>query len=409
MRRKLLTTFLVAAVAVGFGPPEALARIKLITLPVRQRVEIQLDNPHATLVEEERIVPLVRGVNQVDFSWANTQIDPNTILFRVIPHGKAAAAEGPEVEAAEPLDVKVLSVSYPPNENALVWQVAASGSGSARVRISYILGNLSKSFSYRAVAAHDESTLTLRQYIRIQNFANEEFGSTGLWAGFGPRFLKPIGLNETMEILMEKAEQVPVKKTYTCDPVEFGYLDQPQNKLLVPMHYVIKNDREHHLGVAPLPFGKVRIFQDDGRGTTAFIGEDWGRFTPLDDEMRLYIGVAQDVVVRRTIERNEVKRIAGNLYNREVVVKYEIENFKDRAITLDVSENLRRLRAEVNGETGRDVQWELDEQTTFVGPPDEKESTFEKVVFHADLPARGADAKATKIVHRLHVIFKNEW
>ncbi len=43
-----------------------------------------MDNPNATLVEEERIVPLVKGVNQVDFSWANTQIDPNTIVFRVV-------------------------------------------------------------------------------------------------------------------------------------------------------------------------------------------------------------------------------------------------------------------------------------------------------------------------------------
>ena len=122
----------------------ALARIKLITLPVRERVEIQLDNPNATLVEEERIVPLVKGVNQVDFSWANTQIDPNTIVFRVIPRVEPAAAKKPDVKAekeTKPLDVKVLSVSYPPNEAALVWQVASGESDSARVRISYLLGN----------------------------------------------------------------------------------------------------------------------------------------------------------------------------------------------------------------------------------------------------------------------------
>jgi len=70
-------------------PRSAEARIKLITLPVRERVEIQLDHPHVTLVEEERIVPLVEGVNQVDFSWANTHIDPNTIVFRVV--GSAGA------------------------------------------------------------------------------------------------------------------------------------------------------------------------------------------------------------------------------------------------------------------------------------------------------------------------------
>src|SRR6186997_265508 len=96
-------------------PDEALARVKLITLPVRERVEIQLDNANATLVEEERIVPLVKGENQVDFSWANTQIDPNTIVFRVL--GPAGGGN---------LEAKVLSVSYPPNEASLVWTVGAS-------------------------------------------------------------------------------------------------------------------------------------------------------------------------------------------------------------------------------------------------------------------------------------------
>jgi len=409
MRRRTAAMGLIVLAVLAAMPTVASARIKLITLPVRQRVEIQLDNPNATLVEEERVVPLVKGVNQVDFSWANTQIDPNTIVFRVVPRAEGAEGERPEGEAAKPLEVSVLSVSYPPNEAALVWQVAASDSGSARVRISYLLGNLTKSFNYRAVASHDEKTLTLRQYIRLQNLANEEFGSTGLWAGFGPRFLKPIGINETKEMLMEKYEDVPIRKTYTCDPQEFGYFDRPKNKLLVPMHYVLENDEENKLGRAPLQFGKVRIFQDDGRGSTAFLGEDWGKFTPLDDEMRLSVGTARDVVVRRTIDKNEQKRVAGNLYHREVIVKYEIENFKDKAVTLDVQESLRAIRNEVRGDSGRDAEWELGELTTFEGGPDEEKSDFDRVVFHTDLPARGADDKATKIVHKLHVLIKNEW
>lgn len=420
MRLRVLRYAAALALMLAAWPEMAEARIKLITLPVRERVEIQLDHPNVTLVEEERIVPLVQGVNQVDFSWANTQIDPQTIIFRVLggqgekPEGgekqaKEDAAEREREGAAAAIDVKVLSVSYPPNEAALVWQVSASQSGSARVRISYLLGNLTKSFHYRAVAANNEQTLTLRQYIRLQNLANESFGSTGLWAGFGQRFLKPVGLNETKEMLMEKSEKVPIKKTYTCDPGEFGWFDQAQQKLLVPMHYVIKNDKENHLGQAPLQFGKVRIFQEDGRGSTAFLGEDWGKFTPLDDEMRLYVGVAQDVVVRRTIEKNEQRRIAGNLHNREIVIKYEIENFKNKPVTLDISENIRALRNEVAGDTGRDVEWELGEQTTFKGRPDAEKSTFERVVFHADLPAREGDAEAEKIVHKLHVVIKNEW
>lgn len=413
MRRRILAVLLGALGVTLLLPADAWARIKLITLPVRQRVEIQLDNPNATLVEEERIVPLVKGVNQVDFSWANTQIDSNTIIFRVVP-GEVEkvlpqAGTGPVAAEARPLDVKVLSVSYPPGENALVWQVSSSDSGSARVRISYVLGNLTKSFNYRAVAANDESTLTLRQYMRLQNFANEEYDATQIWAGFGPRFLKPVGLNETKEMLVEKFENVPVTKTYTCDPTEFGYLDKPKNKLRVPMHYVLKNNEENQLGKAPLEFGKVRIFQEDGRGTTAFIGEDWGKYTPLDDEMRLYIGTAQDVVVVRTIEKNEQHRVAGNLYDIEVIVKYEIENFKDKPVALDVSESLRAVRGEVFRDTGRNVQWEMGDQTTFQGGPDPEKSTFDKKIFRAELPPRGEDTKAEKTIHKLHFFIKNEW
>jgi len=394
----LIATVLLAA------PPSASARIKLITLPVRERVEIQLDNPNATLVEEERIVPLVKGVNQVDFSWANTQIDPNTIVFRVVGRGEDDAKTiGPE------LDVKVLSVSYPPNEASLVWQVAASDGGSARVRISYLLGNLSKSFNYRAVASHDESKLKLSQYMRLQNFANEAFGDTELWAGFGKEFLKPIGINQTKEMLAARYDEVPIRKTYTCDVTQFGYLDEAQRKLRVPMHYVLKNDQQHGLGKSPLEYGKVRIFQEDGQGSTAFIGEDWGKFTPLDDEMPIYLGVAQDIVVKRTIQKNEVRRVAGNLMSRDVVIQYEIENFKDKPVTLDVAESLRGIRNEVQGDTGRDVDWTLGDKTTFPGGIDKAKSTFDRVLFHAEFPARAQDGKAEKITHQFHVTINNEW
>jgi hypothetical protein len=292
-----------------------------------------------------------------------------------------------------------------------VWAVGSDDSGSARVRISYILGNLSKNFAYRAVATNDESSITLSQYIRLQNFANEEFGNTGLWAGFGKEFLRPIGINETKEMLMAKVAAVPVRKTYTCDPQEFDYLDRPQNKLRVPMHYVIKNDKNSKLGAAALPFGKVRMFIEgtDEQKTTAFLGEDWGRFTPIDDEMKLYLGVAQDIVVKRTIDRNESVRVAGNLYHYEIVVKYEIENFKDKPVTLDVAESVQFIRAEVRGNSGRDIEWELGKDTTFEGGSDKEKTTYDKLLFHAKLPARDKDGKAEKIVHKLHLVIKNEW
>ena len=94
MRRLAVAMLTVALMTGSSCRRQAVERIKLITLPVRERVEIQLDNPSATLVEEERIVPLVKGDNQVDFSWANTQIDPNTIVFRVVGPAEDGAAAG---------------------------------------------------------------------------------------------------------------------------------------------------------------------------------------------------------------------------------------------------------------------------------------------------------------------------
>lgn len=392
MKIKILVLLLLAL------PLESIARIKLITLPVRERVEIQLDHASATLVEEERIVPLVQGANQVDFSWANTRIAPDSVLFRLLP-----------ARGESEVDAKVLSVSYPPNESSLVWSVGANKSGSARVRISYLLGGLEKSYHYRAIANKEETTLQLAQYLRVNNNSNEEYGQGQIWVGFGDQLQRPIGLNETKDLLLQRYKKVSIQKRYTVDVTKFGYIDAAKKKLQVPMHYVLQNDADHGLGKESLPFGKARIFQQDGKGGTTFVGEDWGRFTPKDDEMELYLGVARDIVVKRTIERNERKRVSGNLYDYEMVVKYEIENFKDSAATLDISEQASNLRQELGLANGRGVQWQLGDKTSMPGGLDAKKSDAEKLLFHINLAPQKIAGKAKKQVYRLHFIAKNEW
>lgn len=373
---------------------QAMGSIKLITLPPRERVELQLDHPGVTLVEEERFVPLTAGVNEVVFGWVNAQIDKSSIQFHCM---------------TDPDHIKVLSVSYPPGQNSLIWNVAAPTAVSARVRISYIIGGLNKSFAYRAVAAHDEQTLMLRQYIQLHNHANEEFGSAGMWAGFGERLERPIGINETKKLLSAKFTKVPIRKTYTADMGVYGYSDPTKKQLRIPMHYVLINDEANGLGRFPLPSGKMRIFQDDGQGSVAFLGEDWGGFTPRDDELKLFLGEAKDVVVKRTIARREQVRTFGNLHDYHVVVQYEIENFKDQAVGLDLIESPTALRRELFGDIPRNVQWEVGDEGTLSELRNTEKSTAEKVVFNVPLPARGADQKAVKLVHTFHVVIKNEW
>jgi hypothetical protein len=391
----------------AIGRP-ASARIKLATLPVRDRVEIQLENENATLVEEERVVTLLKGTNQIDFSWTNTQIDKWTILFRPLAVGDT---------------VRVINQSYPPDENALVWEVFADKAGPVKVRISYIVGNLRRTFSYRATAEADESKLTLRNYMRVWNNSGEEFGLAGVYAGFAGVFQKEMGLQESKEILVSKFADVPIKKKFIVNWRTGQHVPDEPNQRYVTMHYVLKNEKPKvaaaakgggeavTLGTYPLPFGKVRIFLKDSKvpPNEAFLGEDWGQFTPIDDEMKLYLGLARDIRVERAVAKNERTDIHGNLFNREVVVRYKMQNFKKDACLLDIEEDMNALRDEFCGQKDHEAQWELLAQTTDKSKVERKSA--QKVEIHVPLAAgpKEADKKPEEVTFLLHVLFRNEW
>src|SRR5712691_11922419 len=103
------------------------ARIKLVALPERARVVVSLNNPDATLVEEERLITLQKGLNKVDFSWRGVNIDAGSIQVRMLSHADT---------------VIVLNTSYQPNENALIWEINSPAAQEERVRIYYMLDGL---------------------------------------------------------------------------------------------------------------------------------------------------------------------------------------------------------------------------------------------------------------------------
>ena len=125
-------------------------RIKLVALPERAATVIRLDNPMATLIEEERVLTLQKGLNQVDFSWKGVFIDADSIRLRVLDH---------------PDKVTLLSVSYPPNEAALVWDINSVGDYAETVRISYLLSNIDRLITYKAVADKAETFVDLKSYL----------------------------------------------------------------------------------------------------------------------------------------------------------------------------------------------------------------------------------------------------
>jgi len=401
MRRSFSLLLLLAAAT------PAVARVKLSALPQRERVGIRLDHGRATLVEEERIVPLLpstpeRGNNRVDFSWANTRIDKNSIQFRPL-----AIREEGRFRPVQDGEISVVNVSYPPNENALVWEVYAKRACALKVRVSYLISNLTRKFAYRALANGDETHLTLRKYLRLSNWSGEDFGDAGVWAGFGPSFLREVAQQRELKLLLQRFERVPVRKTFTFDWYAHGPLDPDKPKASkVLLHYEIENKREKGLGAYPLQPGKVRIFIEDGSGGAAFLGEDWAKLTPIDDELRLYLGEARDVVCTRTIRRNKRHPVHGNLFHQELLIRYEIENFKKEAVTLDIVERVNRLAQQFGRRPKGDAEWTAGEETTPA-----LEITTERgravPVLHATVPAAGD--KPEKHVFEFHVTIKNLW
>jgi hypothetical protein len=318
----------------------AQARIKLVALPERARVVVSLNNADATLVEEERLITLQKGVNKVDFSWRGVNIDGSSIQVRMLAHPDA---------------VTVLNTSYPPNENALIWEINSNEAQEERVRISYLLSGLTREVSYKAVAEPAETSLALRNYLRLRNDSGEDLSAAEINIGYGSDFKKTIENGETLEMLSERVEALPIKKILTWDAASLPWDPEYEKKTVgIPLSYILKNDKQSKLGTHTLLPGKVRIFiktKEQGEGGNAsegvaFTGEDWGQLTPVDREMKLYIGQSRDVKVtqRKTKDdRTNIRRNSGNtvvVNDTDEVYKVEIENFKKQPVDLVVVEHI---------------------------------------------------------------------
>ena len=92
-----------------FGSVPAGAKIDLVSLPDRDSVQLTIYNSaDLTLVRESRQLTLQKGLNRMQFSWANTLIDPTSL--EMLPRAEAGT-------------IDVFDLSYPPRtDNLGVWQ-----------------------------------------------------------------------------------------------------------------------------------------------------------------------------------------------------------------------------------------------------------------------------------------------
>jgi hypothetical protein len=308
-------------------------RIKLVALPERAATVIRLDNPRATLIEEERVLTLQEGPNKVDFSWKGVSIDADSIRLRTLDH---------------PDKVTLLSVSYPPNEAALVWDISSKSDYAETVRISYLLSNIDRLITYKAIADKAETFVDLKSYLVLRNFSGEDFDKARVLLDYGDAFEQGIDHEETKRMLFLKSPKVPITKIWTFDAAKLPWdPEKLENKNVgIPVSYRIVNDAKSGLGKFALWGGKARLFQDDGHESTIFLGEDVTGLVPVGEKTELYIGDSRDIVVtqrkmadtRINIRRNKKNQII--LYDTDEQITAKIENFKDGPVVLTMIQHI---------------------------------------------------------------------
>ncbi|MDA0991586.1 MAG: DUF4139 domain-containing protein [Verrucomicrobia bacterium] len=332
MKRLCYRWSLIVTLVCWLVPGVSQARIKLVALPDRGETTIRLDNPRATLIEEERVLTLQAGRNQVDFSWRGVSIDADSIRLSLL-------------DASQ--QVQLLNVSYPPNEAALVWEISCAAAVEAPVRISYLLGNIDGVITYQAIANKAETTVDLKSHLVLRNFSGEDFANAHVLLDYGDAFERGLAHEETKQLLFLKRKRIPIEKVWTFDAAEHIWdPEQVQDNVGIPVHYKIKNSQDRGLGEFALKGGKFRVQQDDGHDGTIVLGEDVVGLVPVGEEMEVAIGDSRDIVVtqRKQYEkqinyrRNNKNRVV--LYDTDELLTAKIENFKDTPATLTMVQHI---------------------------------------------------------------------
>jgi hypothetical protein len=216
------------------------------------------------------------------------------------------------------------------------WVTLSNNSGTAfhNARLQLVAGDLNR--VQNEVFARDaaiNSRLEMKAAAPAQ-FQQENFSEYHLYT-LGRR--TSIENQETKQISLLQGSGVPVEKLFIVNGQNFYYhnYQNPGAPLKDPVmvFYKFRNEEKSGLGM-PLPAGNVRVYQKDSKGGVLFVGEDRIDHTPKDEDIKIHIGNAFDVVAER--KQTDFKKIATNVYEMEFEIT--LRNHKDSAINVQCNE-----------------------------------------------------------------------
>jgi hypothetical protein len=142
--------------------------------------------------------------------------------------------------------------------------------------------------------------------------------------------------NETKQMLLFHAPQVPVNKLYILPGQPQYYwsrYDARRQKPKVGVFLELANRQENRLG-NPLPRGIVRVYREDKDGTLQFAGEDRIDHTARNEKIKIKAGEVFDVAAERV--QTEFKQLEPRLH--EITMEVTLRNQKNEDLRILVEE-----------------------------------------------------------------------
>lgn len=296
----------------------------------------------------------------------------------------------------------------------LEWLVETGAPGEHKTEISYLAGSLSWNANYVALLDKSDTKIDMTGWVTLVNNSGTTFNEAGLKLVAGdvnivkkefermrtmdmmaksaaePQFEQTdlfeyklytlqrrtnLRNNETKQIELINGRNVDAKKVFIYDGLsdqwrywlnDYSYRNQgsfgQQSNQKIGVFVLLKNDSKSGLGI-PLPKGKVRVYKRDDDGKEQFIGEDQIDHTPKDEEIRLYLGNAFDIVGERA--QKDFKSFAGGRVVEETI-EIKIRNHKKESAEVLVYEHPWRWSEWKI--TNSSAKWEKVDQSTLKFP-----------------------------------------
>jgi hypothetical protein len=209
----------------------------------------------------------------------------------------------------------------------------ASGATFEDARLQLVAGDVNR--------VSEERNLAFAGAMARKSMADEsQFQEQGFFEYHMYTLQRPATIrdNETKQVSLLEAAGFDVKKEFVLNGQRYYYTGYNNPgapiKEKVGVYVQFRNSQSNKLGM-PLPAGTIRLYKRDDKGNQQFIGEDKIDHTPKDEDVRVKVGDAFDIVAERKQTDYKVV-VTGHMY--EYAYEIKIRNHKDGPVTVVVNE-----------------------------------------------------------------------